>query len=324
MIKTNPLFRLLLALLLAALMPWTAVHAQSYPSKPIRFIYPYPAGGSGDNIMRLVAEMLGPELGGTVYVDNRPGASGVVGSRTVAESPPDGYTIGLTSNGTHAAVMSLVKNPGYDPLKNFTHLGLFASLPWMLVVPVQLPFQSVNDLVTWARANPGKLTMSHYSSSSRVLVHMLQSAGKLQLTEVPYKAPGQVINDLYGGQLQAAFLPMEIAMAQAAGGKVRVLGSASEKRLPGAPQVPTIAEQLPGVAMTSWMGMGAPVGLPPDVSAKLQAALTRVVNKPEFRERLQKIGGDVLINTPEQIDVRIRDEMVLWAKFAKDAGVQPE
>ncbi|WP_159592536.1 Bug family tripartite tricarboxylate transporter substrate binding protein [Hydrogenophaga sp. BPS33] len=324
MTKRLSLLPLLFALLFAGLFPWAGAHAQDYPNKPIRFIYPYPAGGSGDNIMRLVADMLGPELGGSVYVENRPGASGVVGTRTVAESAPDGYTLGLTSNGTHAAVMSLVKNPGYDPLKNFTHIGLFASLPWMLVVPAQQPFQSVNDLVAWARANPGKLTMSHYSSSSRVLVHMLQTASKVQLTEVPYKAPGQVITDLIGGQLQAAFLPMEIAMAQAAGGKMRVLGAASEKRQPGAPQVPTIAEQLPGVALTSWMGMGAPAGLPPDVTTKLQSALTRVLNKPEFRERLQKLSGDVLINTPAQIHARIREEMAMWAKFAKEAGVQPE
>lgn len=310
--------------LLLALAAGLAQAQAAYPGKPIRMIFPYPAGGTGDSVMRIVADMLGPELGGTVFVDNRPGASGVVGTRQLAESAPDGYTVGLASNGTNAAVMSLVKNPGYDPLKNFSYIGTFVTLPWMLVVPSQSPVRSVNELVAYARSNPGKVNISHYSTASRVLVHMLQSSAKIKIAEVPYKAPGQVLNDLYGGQLQAAFFPMEIAMAQAASGKLRVLGAAAEKRLPTAPDVPAISEQLAGVAFTSWMGMAAPVGLPPEIAARLTAALTRVVNKPEFRERVHKVSCDVLIGTPQEVVQRIRDEMVLWSAFAKDAGIQPE
>ncbi|HYF20377.1 MAG TPA: tripartite tricarboxylate transporter substrate binding protein [Ramlibacter sp.] len=317
--------RLLLTLLLAMACPLAAAQGtSSYPSKPIRLIFPYPAGGTGDSVMRIVAEFLGPELGTNVVVENRPGASGVVGTRFLAESPPDGYTLGLASNGTNAAVMSLVKNPGYDPVKNFTYIGTFVTLPWMLVVPTQFPAKSVSELVAYARENPGKVTISHYSSASRVLVHQLQSAGKLKLTEVPYKAPAQVINDLYGGQLQAAFFPMEVAMAQAASGKIRVIGAAADKRLPTAPQVPAIAEQLPGVSFTSWMGMGAPAGLPPDVQAKLVAALNRVVNKPEFRQRIHAVSCDVLATPPDQMVKLIQGEMGMWASFAKEAGIQPE
>jgi len=299
--------------------------AQSnYPNKPIRFIFPYPAGGTGDSIMRVIADLLGPELGGTVYVENRPGASGVVGTKHVAESPPDGYTLGLASNGTHAAIMSLAKNPGYDPLKSFTYIGAFATLPRMLVVPINLPYTNVNELVAFARANPGKLTMSHYSSTSRVLVHQLQSAGKIKLTEIPYKAPAQVLVDLYGGQLQAAFFPMEVAMAQAAGGKVRVIGAATDKRVSSAPDIPTISEQLPGVELISWMGMGAPAGLPREVAAKLTTALARVVESPVYRERIKNLKSEVMIASPAQMEAQIKKEMVVWAKFVKEAGIQPE
>jgi tripartite-type tricarboxylate transporter receptor subunit TctC len=317
------MIRLFLTVLLA--MAASLSQAQgTYPSKPIRFIYPYPAGGTGDSVVRIVAEFLGPELGTTVVVENRPGASGVVGTRQLAESAPDGYTLGLASNGTNAAVMSLVKNPGYDPLKNFSYIGTYVTLPWMLVVPSQFPARTVAELVAYARDNPGKVTISHYSSASRVLVHQLQSAGKIRLTEVPYKAPAQVINDLYGGQLQAAFFPMEVAMAQAASGRIRVIGAAADKRLPTAPQIPAIAEQLPGVSFTSWMGMGAPAGLPPDVQSKLVAALNRVVNKPEFKARIHAVSCDVLITPPEQMTRLIQGEMGMWAAFAKEAGIQPE
>ena len=317
------MFKLCISLLLAGIA--TIAQAQgTFPDKPIHFIFPYPAGGTGDSIMRIVADMLGPELKGSVIVENRPGASGTVGTRYVADSAPNGYTLAMTSNGTHAAVMSLFKAPGYDPVKSFTHIGLFASLPWMLVVRSEFPASSVTELVAYGRANPGKLTMPYYSSSSRLPVYLLRSAGKFQLTEVPYKGAGQILPDLYSGQLQAAFFPMEIAMAQAQGGKVRILGSASEKRLPGAPNVPTIGEQLPGVVLTSWMGMGAPAGTPKDVVAKLNAALASVVAKPAFRERLQQIGSDVLVSTPELVEARIKEEMTTWSKFVKDAGIQPE
>lgn len=315
--------RLIISLVLVVLAGLAQAQG-AYPARPIRLVYPYPAGGTGDSVMRIVADMLGPELGGSVIIDNRPGAAGVIGTKHVAGSAPDGYTLGLSSNGTHAAVLSLWKNPGYDPLKDFTHIGLFATLPWMLVTARDQPFQSASDLVAFARANPGKLTMPYYSSSSRVLVYLLESAGKAQVTEIPYKGPEQILQGLYDGQLQAAFFPMEIALAQAAGGRMRVLGAAADKRLPGAPDVPAIAEQLPGVALTSWMGLAAPAGLPADVTAKLRAALTRVVNKPEFRQRLQKISADALAETPEQIDRRIRDEELLWSRFVKAAGIQPE
>lgn len=315
------------ALILSTILALAAGLAQAqagYPAKPIRLIYPYPAGGTGDSVMRVVADMLGPELGGTVLVDNRPGASGVVGTRMVAESPPDGYTLGLASNGTHAAVVSLVKNPGYDPIRSFTYLGKFVSLPWMLVVANDVPAKSVSELVALARAQPGKLAISHYSSSSRLLVHQLQSSARVKLTEVPYKAPGQIINDLYGGQLQVAFFPMEIAMAQAQSGKLRVIGAAAEKRFATAPNIPAINEQVPGVALTSWMGLSGPAGLPPELAARLSSALSRVVAKPEFRERIEKLSCDVLTTGPQETVEQIRGEMTLWSNFAKEAGIQPE
>lgn len=295
-----------------------------YPNKPIKLVYPYPASGTGDTALRLVAEMLGPELGGAVYVENRPGANGVVGTRYVAESPPDGYTLGMASQGTHAANLSLWKNPGYDPIKNFTYIGYFVALPWMLVAPAGQPFKTTNELVAYAQAHPGKLTMPYYSAPSRLLVHQLRNAGKVQIAEIPYKAPSQVITDLYGGLVQAAFLPMEIAMAQAAGGKLRVLGVASEKRLVGAPDIPALTEQLPGVAIASWMGIGAPAGLPPDIAAKLRGGLHRVVTGADFRSRMTKISAEAMAGTPQQMEQQVREELVLWARFVKEAGIEPE
>ena len=303
----------------------SAAFAQgTFPDKPLRMVYPYPAGGTGDTIMRIVADRLGTELKQPVIVENRPGATGVTGSKYVADSAPNGYTLGLTSNGTHAAVVSLFRNPGYDPLKHFIHIGLCATLPYMLVVKSGFPASNVSELVAWARANPGKLAMPHYSSSTRLPVHLLRTAGNFQVLEVPYKGAAQILPDIVSGQIQAAFLPLEIAGAWEKSGNVKSIGVASAVRLNSAPGAPPIAQEFPGVEMTTWLGLAVPAGTPKDITAKLRISLNNALGTQEFRDRMRAIGADAATATPEEIEQRIKLEIATWTKFVKEAGIQPE
>ena len=310
---------LLFSMISAAAYPQTR-----YPERPIRLVFPYPGGITGDSVLRIVSEFLGSELKQPVIVENRPGASGIVGTKYLADAAPNGYTLGTTSNGTHAAVVSLFKNPGYDPLKSFTHIGLIELQPWILVATPKLPVSNVLELVSYARANPGKLAMSQYSASSRMPVHQLRTQGKFEMLEVPYQGPAQILPALIDGQLHAAFFPSEFALAQGKAGTVRVLGVASTKRLAIAPGVPAIGEQLPGVEMISWFGLGGPAGLPEEISSRLQRALIAALAKPDLLARIQPLGVEITPSTPDEIIQRIKLEIAQWAKFVKEAGIQPE
>lgn len=314
----------LVAVLLLGLVVNGAQAQGTFPNRPLRFVFAYPAGLTGDTIIRVLAEHMSAELNQPIIVENRPGASGTIGTRYVASSAPDGYTVVNTSNGTHAAVASLFKNPGYDPLKSFSHIGLYITLSWMLVARSEFRASNLSELVAYARANPGKLTMSQYSSSTRLPLYLMRQAGKFEIQEVPYQGVAQILPDLYNGEIQAAFFPMDVAMAQAKAGKVRILATASSRRLRDAPNVPAISEQLPGVEFTSWQGLAAPAGTPKEIIAKLGAALNAALEKPTFRERMRTLGVEVAGATPEQIEQRIRNEMLIWSKFVKDAGIQPQ
>lgn len=295
-----------------------------YPNKPVRLIVPFAPGQVTDWLARFVGEQMGAELGQPVVVENRAGLNGTIGTTFAASQPADGYTLTITSNGTHAAAPSLFKKLGYDPIKGFAHINSLMSLPWMLMVRSDFPAQNFDEFLAYARANPGKLNVGYGSSSSQLCVHLLRTLGKVDIVGIPYKGLGQTVIDVRGGQLQFTFLDMGSAMAQHAGGALRGLAVTSPKRSPVMPSIPAIGEALPGYTMTSWLGIGAPAGTPPTITARLQGIVARILAKPDTQQKIAAYGGDVMQVNGEQVAALIQSETGVWAKFARESGIQPE
>ena len=311
------------ACLLLGLIAGSAGAQGTYPDRPIRLIVGFPVGVSVDLMARLVADGLRAELKQPVIVENRPGADGLIGAKAVADAPPNGYTLALTTNGI-AGNMVLLKNPGYDAVKGFAHLGIYSILPWVLVTHPSFSARTVPDLVAYGKANPGKLAVGYYSPGGRLNIFMLRTGGKFEVLEVPYKGPAQMLPDLASSQLQAFFLPIEQGFTQERNGFVRVLGVTTAKRQSIAPNVPAVAETIPGYEMYSWQGVAAPTGTPKDVLVRLQTAFNAAISTQDFRERLAKLGGVPASATPEEVAARINADMAVWRGWMKDAGVQQE
>jgi tripartite-type tricarboxylate transporter receptor subunit TctC len=296
-----------------------------YPSKPIHFIMPFPAGTTIDVMARLVTSRMAEELGQPIVVENRVGASGLIGIRQLVASRPDGYTLALSGNTTHAAAMSLFKHPGYDPLKDFDHIGLIVYLPWVLVVSTSIPATNIAEFVSYVRAHPGKLSTSYYSGSSRISLAKLRASARLDVVEVPYNSAAQILADMRNGQIAFAFLTPDVAAAQAKTGVMRLLGVSTPERLANLPDVPAIAEVLPNFEqMVSWAGIVAPASTPKEVVAKLQASLAKVLAEPDTRRRLRDLGGEAAPVGPDEIAVKIKNEVVQWAQFVSEAEIDPQ
>lgn len=311
---------------LAAITAMTApAWAQaSYPGKPVHLIVPFAPGQVTDWLARFVGEQMAAELGQPVIVENRAGLNGTIGTAYAAAQPADGYTLVITSNGTHAAAPSLFKKLSYDPIKGFAHINSLMSLPWMLMVRTDFPAQTFDEFLTYARANPGKLNVGYGSSSSQLCVHLLRTLGKVDVVGIPYKGLGQTVVDVRGGQLQFTFLDMGSALAQQAGGALRGLAVTSPKRTPVMPAVPAIAEVLPGYAMTSWLALGAPAGTPPAIVARLQGIVAKILAKSDTQQKIAAYGGEVMQVNGEQVAAQIQSETGVWAKFARESGIQQE
>lgn len=295
-----------------------------YPNKPVRLVVPFAPGQVTDWLARFVGEQMAAELGQPVVIENRAGLNGTIGTGYAAAQPPDGYTLVITSNGTHAAAPSLFKKLSYEPIKGFAHINALMSLPWMLVVRPDFPAQNFEQFLAYARANPGKLNVGYGSSSSQLCVHLLRTQGKVDIVGIPYKGLGQTIVDLRGGQLQFVFLDMGSAMAQNASGALRGLAVTSPKRSPVMPAIPAIGETLPGYTMTSWLGVGAPAGTPPAIVARLQGIIARILAKPDNQQKIAAYGGDVMQINGEQVAALIQSETGVWARFARESGIQQE
>ena len=289
----------LLALLGTALLALPAIaNAQTpaYPTKPIRLVVPFPAGGATDILAREVAKHLTETWGQSVVVDNRPGAGGNIGSELVAKSPPDGYTLEMGTVGTHAINASLYSKMPYDHVKDFVPVILVAGVPNVLVVNPSVPVNSVQEFIAYAKANPGKLNFA--SSGSGTSIHLSGELFKVmagvQMTHVPYKGSAPALQDLLGGQVQLMFDNLPPSLPQIKAGKLRALAVTSATRAPALPDVPTVAEAgLPGFEASSWFGVLAPAGTPPAIVAKLHGALMTVMKDPGVRGwgAVAPIGG---------------------------------
>jgi tripartite-type tricarboxylate transporter receptor subunit TctC len=298
--------------------------AQTYPSKPVKLVVPFPAGSATDQVARVTAQELQDALGQPFVVDNKPGAQGAIGAEQVAKSAPDGYTLLVTTNTTQAANVSLFKKLSYDPVKDFQPIVRLGTTSFMLMTRPDFPARNLKDFLAHARANSGKLSVGYGSAGSQVSAAMLGSMGKFEATQVPYKGIPQAITDVLGGTLSYTFVDLANALAQLKGGKLIGLAVTSEKRTPLAPEVPAVAEVLPGYELIAWMALMAPAGTPRDAVAKVHDTMARSLAKPSFGEAFSRIGMDVGPMNPEQLSRFIQVEIGKWAKLTKEAGIQPE
>jgi tripartite-type tricarboxylate transporter receptor subunit TctC len=298
--------------------------AQSYPTRPVKLIVPFPAGSATDQVARLAGSQLQEALGQPFVVENKAGAQGAIAAAEVAKSAPDGYTLLLTTNTPQAANVSLFKKLAYDPVKDFTPITRYGTTSFMLMVRADFPAKSLKEFIAHAKAQPGKLSAGYGSAGSQVSVAMLKSLGKLDIVEVPYKGIPQTVTDTLGGSLQLTFVDMANALAQAKGGKLRGIAVTSAKRSSLASDMPAVAEELPGYEIIAWFALMAPAKLPDAIVQRLHDANMKMLAKPEIRERFATIGTDVAPMNPAELGKFIQAEVANWAKLVKLAGIQPE
>jgi len=317
----------LCAVVLIAALGAAVASAQDYPNRPITLVVPFPPGGSTTIVARIVADKMSEALGQSIVIDNRGGAGGTVGSRAVAKSPADGYTILLGYTGTLAIGPTLYGNAGYDPRTDFAPIGRIGTAPNTLVVHPSLPVHSVAELIGYAKANPGKL---NYGSAgigtvSHVCGEYFATAAGVKITHIPYKGTGPAIIDLLGGHIPMAFAPVPATHENARTGKLRMLAVTSAVRSTLLPDVPTIAEAaLPGFEAVLRYGLVAPPGTPRAIIEKLNAALNSALASEEVRARLAIDGAEPLPSTPAEYADDIDREETQWSKVVKASGAKAE
>jgi tripartite-type tricarboxylate transporter receptor subunit TctC len=324
-IRFAPFRRLMLASLaalgVAAVQP---ALAQNYPNKPIRLVVTFPTGGAPDTLARIFSEKA--QLGQPVVIDNKPGAGGNIGADFVAKSAADGYTIVMGTVGTHSINGSLYKKMPYDMTRDFAPVSLIASAPNLLVVNNDLPVKTVPELIQYMKANPNKLSFGSpgIGTSVHVSGELFKSMTGTQMTHAPYKGRQFAIPDLIGGSIQLMFDNMPSALPMAKEGKIRAIAVTTAKRSSAAPEIPTVAESLPGFEATTWFAMFAPAGTPKAVIDRLNAEAIRVFKLPDIQERLQKLGLEPVLSSPEELARYQATEIVKWTKVVKESGASAD
>jgi tripartite-type tricarboxylate transporter receptor subunit TctC len=316
-----------LTLLVALIVPVSGAWPQAYPSKPIRFVAPFPAGGSSDLIARVLGQRLADALGQPVVIDNRPGASGSLGTALVAKSAPDGYTLALASIASHAINGALYKNIGYDPVRDFATVSGIANAPQALVIYPGVPAKNVGELLALARAKPDTLTCGSggVGTPAHLGCEMLRVLAGIRIIHVPYKGTGQSVNDLLGGQIHMVLASMPVAFAHVRTGKLRALAVSTAARTPLAPDLPTLSEAgVPGYVSESWWGLTVPTGTPAPVIERLRKETERAVADPQIRERFAALGIDPWYKSPAEFREVMRTEIARTLKLVRDAGIKPE
>ena len=308
------------ALLLAAPL----VFAQAYPNKTLKFVVPFPAGSATDVVGRVLAEAMGKEFGQTIVVDNKAGAQGTIGANEVKGAAADGYTLLVTTSTTQAAVTSLLKKVPYDPVKDFTPIGKVATTPFVLVVTEKMPVNNLKDFIAYVKANPGKVRFGQGSSGSWVSGSLFASMINGDMQMIPYKGIPPAITDMLGGNIEVVFADLGNAQAQLKGGKVKAFGVTSLKRATALPDLPAIAEQVPGYELVPWFALMAPANLPKDIAAKLTTTLQKVLLTPEVKQKLTAGGLDIDSTDAAGLAKLIDSEIKRWGQLTRAAKIEAE
>ena len=310
----------------AALLPATSVHAQAYPSKPIRLVLPFPPGGPTDIVGRLTGQKLSEQVGQSVVADSRPGASGNIGLELASKSPPDGYTIVLSSP-VIALSPHLYGKLNYDPHKDLAPIALVGAVRNVLVVHPSVPAKNVKELVQIARKNPGKLNYGSggIGTTTHLAPELLKNLEKINIVHVPFKGSGLALIGLVSGQVDMEIMAIPAAMSQIQAGRVRPLAVLSPQRSAQLPNVATAKEQgYDNLDVSVWYGILAPAATPRDIINRLNSELNKVVTSPDMKEKMASNGVDPLGGTPEQFRDYIRSESVRFGKVIKEAGIKGE
>ncbi len=300
--------------------------AQAWPVKPIRIVVSFPPGGSADVITRVIVPKLSEGLGQQVVVENRPGATGTIGTAVVAKSAPDGYTLTAGASTTLTVAPALYASLPYDSLKELQPITRLAQVPNLLLVNLSLPANNVRELIELAKAQPGKLTFASggAGSTQHLAGELFKLMTGVSMVHVPYKGGAPAMADLVGGQVSILFEPMNSGIAQVRGGKVRNLAISSPARHPSMPDLPTVAETLPGYETSIWFGLLGPAGMPREVINRLHAETVKALRSADLRERFATLGADPIGDSVEEFTATMRKDTSRWAEFAKTTGMKLE
>lgn len=302
-----------------------AAMADNYPNKPITMVVPFSAGGTTDILARIVGQALGQELGESIIIENKPGAGGNIGAQQAARAKADGYTLFMGTVGTHAINQSLYKKLPYDPITDFAPLSRVANVPNLLVAHPSRPYKTVQEMIDFAKKNPGEVTYGSPGSgaSPHVSGALFQSMTGAEITHIPYKGSAPAISDLLGNQIAVMFDNMPSAIQHVRSGKLRPIAVTSSTRSPELPDVPTIAEAgVPGYEAMSWFGLWTVAGTPQPVLDKLHTSLAKVLKDPAVVKKIADQGGSVSIDTPAEFQKFINNEAAKWGKVVKDSGAE--
>ena len=316
--------RILVAVVLSLAAPLLA-HAQAYPSRPIRLIVPFAPGGTTDVIARIVGQKLGESLGQQIVVDNRPGANGNIGTDLAAKAPPDGYTLVMSFDGTIAINPHVYKKLPFDPQKDLAPVVTVAQVPLLIVVQPSLGVNSVKDLVALAKAKPARINYSSagHGSTGHLTGELLKTRAQIEMVHVGYKGGGQALTDLLGGQIDMLVTALPTVEPFLRQGKLKALAFSSAKRVPGLPEVPTLAESgYTGFDVSSWYGILAPAGTPQDRVLRLNREIVKILAQKDVRDRFAALGTELVGDTPAQFAATIRADTLRWANVVRASNIR--
>ena len=298
--------------------------AQTYPARPVTIVIPQAAGGANDILGRVVAQQLSQHLGQQFVVENRVGANGNIGTAAVAKAPRDGYTLLFTISASHAVNTTLYSQTGFDPVQDFDPVMLVATVPFLLVVHPSLPAANVQELIDYAKAQPGKIpyASSGNGATNHLLGEMFKTMAGVDMIHIPYKGVAAILTDMLGGRVPVAFASVPSVRGHVREGKLRALGISTLKRSSVAPEVAPVGDTVAGYDADFWVALFTPAGTQKEVVPKLHGALAKALSSADVRERFAQQGAEVVGSTPEQLSAALRNDMAKWAKVVRDAKIR--
>lgn len=319
------LLKLFSAATALAVVTAASAQLQDYPNKPIRLVVPYPPGSASDGVARMLTEELHAELKAAVIIDNRPGASGLIGTEHVARSVADGYTLLVDASATHSANPWLFKQLPYDPIKDFSHITRLVVLPQLVVSSPALTVASMQELVKYGQANPGKLIFAYGTPTSQVASSAIANIAKFDALGVPYKGPADALLALIRGEAQFMVADLATGLQQAKAGKLRALAISTAQRSPMIPDVPSLAELgYSGFDVVLWIGVSGPPGLPKNIVEQLSGAFNRILSRQAVKDRYSALGMQAAPTTPDEFERFVREQLSVWGARIKATGLQPQ